>query len=263
MQMIAVMAKNGLVNKAFKLYQSMKKAGVKPGTGTFMWLLISCTRAPTNTGGAYIPRCYYVFDEMEKFHVSPSIQHFNFALQTCANVGDVSRAEDIVTIMQQHKIVPDVNSYTSLLKASGSSVSKVLFFWNQLKAEIAPDLRAYNTLLSTLKDSSNPMLCLRVYKELQDGGLVRRFALILSRLFNRFLPIQRPDKHTMSILFDVLIKEGQLKEAASTFDEFMRSPSVSIDTQLANKLISVASRFVLRRPYYWYSFQILSGGWRF
>eukprot|EP01122_Echinamoeba_exundans_P000857 TRINITY_DN1079_c0_g1_i4.p1 TRINITY_DN1079_c0_g1~~TRINITY_DN1079_c0_g1_i4.p1 ORF type:complete len:405 (-),score=50.92 TRINITY_DN1079_c0_g1_i4:179-1393(-) len=222
-QMIAVMAKNGFVNKAFKLYQSMKKAGVKPGAGTFMWLLMACARAPADTGGAYIPRCYYVLDEMTKFHVSPTIQHFNFILQTCSNFRDIARAEDVLTIMQQHKVTPDVNSYTSLLKASSASVSKLLHFWGRLKAEVAPDIRAYNTFLSTLKDSSNPMLCLRVYKEMKDTGM-------------------QPDKHTMSIILDVLVKEGQIQEAASVLDECIRSASVGIDTQLANKLISVASR---------------------
>lgn len=173
--MIAVMAKNGLINKAFKLYQSMKKAGVHPGSGTFMWLLIACTRAPTDTGGAYIPRCYYVLDEMAKFRVSPTIQHFNFALQTCANFKDGARAEDIIAIMQQHKISPDVNSYTALIKAWSASVSKILQVWNQLKGTVGPDIRAYNTLLSALKESSNPLICLKIFKEMKEAGPVRLF----------------------------------------------------------------------------------------
>lgn len=151
----------------------MKKAGVKPDSSTFVWLFLACSKAPTHTGGVFVPRCYYLFDEMVKFGYKPTVQHFNFALQTCANCSDGQRTQDILEIMNQQGVSPDLSSLTAMIRCHANDLVKLFDVWQQLRTQFAPDVRAYNTLLVALKNSPNPFLCLKILRQMPQSKVVR------------------------------------------------------------------------------------------
>lgn len=111
-RMINCMAEHGRVDKAFKMYNFLKKAQLKPRPCTFFqlfnvcfehfgWILTNSFQACKNAVGEghYVERCFYILDQMNKYQVPISLHCYNVILQVCANQGDQQSAKMIYASM--------------------------------------------------------------------------------------------------------------------------------------------------------------------
>lgn len=164
-QMIAVAAKGGHVQKAFSIYQKMKKIPLVPGLSTYHWLLQACANGKGE--GEYLARAFYVMEQMQAQGLKMTLHSYNLVLQICANAKDIEAAAEILNKMSRESIQADVSSLSSLLNCTrGPHLEPINQVWNELKSKFTPDYRAWNTYINVLRDSGFHKEALAAFNEM-------------------------------------------------------------------------------------------------
>jgi hypothetical protein len=90
--------------------------------------------------------------------------------------------------MQEEKVAPDVSTFSSLILAHSDDLVAVLKLWKDLSDRgITADLRAYNTLLSILKDSEKPIYAVKFYEEELKPKVSRDLVRSTNRIFGHLI----------------------------------------------------------------------------
>lgn len=267
-QMIKVCSFYGYVKKAFKFYNVMKKIGLTPKKSTLFWLLQTCAKGRSrDRKGGFVDYCFKILEEMKKFEVKPNLHAFNLILQTCANARDTESAKKILYMMKSGKVLPDQSTFSSLMSCfdpddedvarndteadnelhevdsvesikeeekekEKERLQRVFSFWNQMidDLKLRPDLRAVNTLLRILRNSSQPLKALEWFNE-NSAGWKDKYNLV-------------PDHRTYDILLSACLKAKKFLLAKELIEQKIipNSHLFLADVVLCNTMLRITAR---------------------
>ncbi|KAL9957362.1 hypothetical protein ACROYT_G038992 [Oculina patagonica] len=156
---ISAYARKGQVRKAFKIFNDVKKRGMKPTAHTFSSLFNACAKASVPRHA--LQRVEKLLAEISKRTAKQELEMnvitYNAAIQALVVCGNPHQAFDIYQEMQDNKVEPDGHTFSSLLaaccfdKVEGPSTAfKIL---EEMKAlQIEPDIYIFNSVLKVMRD---------------------------------------------------------------------------------------------------------------
>ncbi|XP_068635614.1 pentatricopeptide repeat-containing protein At1g66345, mitochondrial [Aristolochia californica] len=144
---IGAYCKKGKVGEASHLMQEMKLEGLKPYEDTYNFLVEGCSRV------GRLEASLLWFDEMLGRSLLPSSVACNEMIRKLCEVGDVKKANDILTLLLDRGFMPTEETYFYLLDGYGKdgSYQEVLKLYHEMEyAGPPPGLMVYTSLIGTL-----------------------------------------------------------------------------------------------------------------
>ncbi|XP_022784229.1 pentatricopeptide repeat-containing protein 1, mitochondrial-like isoform X2 [Stylophora pistillata] len=156
---ISAYAKSREVKKAFKLYNDVKKWGLRPTAYTYSSLFYACTQAQVTE--RTLERVEKLYTEISlrvpKDELEMNLITYNAAIQAFAVCGNPDRVFDVYQEMRKNKFVPDEYTFTSLLAACCLDPDEGPRLAFQLLEEmkwfrLRPNIYIYNSVLKVMRN---------------------------------------------------------------------------------------------------------------
>lgn len=260
-QMIAVAAKGGHVQKAFSIYQKMKKVPLTPSLSTYHWLLQACANGQGE--GEYLARAFYTMEQMEAQKIKMTLHTYNLVLQICANAKDIEAAAEVLRKMAREGIQADVSSLSSLLNCTrGPNIEPINQVWKELQSKFTPDSRAWNTYINVLRDSGFYKEALEAFHQMiasppaaieieEHPELYGAYALSSSQPKNSadpkkpLTPTIIPSAFSLSLILDCCAQAKLFVEARAILTQIFElwKDKITYDEVLFQSMLRIASRF--------------------
>jgi pentatricopeptide repeat protein len=144
------------INSSFKIYNYMKKDGVKPNKLIFHQLLRTCATGDSKKNAERV--IHLLFEDMVKWKINRTTFMFNLGLKCCSNCKYSEGALQILEHMKENKIERDVFTYGILIQIHSHKDDVVNAFntFEEMKNDkIKPDVYIYNSLMTLCKNSSD------------------------------------------------------------------------------------------------------------
>lgn len=155
--LIGVLGRHGYTQKAFKLFNQMKKFGLAPQDPTYTALFNACSNSPWPEDG--LKRANDLCQLMHEKEHQPNLMTYNAMVKAYAKCGDLRTSFAIVdeAITAGHK--PDGACYSALLMACISDkeagLKHAIEVWRVMrKRKVVPVTQHYNLLLRAVRDCS-------------------------------------------------------------------------------------------------------------
>eukprot|EP01080_Neovahlkampfia_damariscottae_P000873 gene873-9784_t len=206
------------INSSFKIYNYMKKDGVKPTKETFIQLLRSCSLGHAEKSIEKVNKL--LFEDAKKWKINRSTFMFNLALKSCAKQNDTETANKIHEEMKNENIKRDIFTYGLLIQiqCKSGNVNKAFDLFEQMKnEEVKPDVYIYNSLMTLCKNHKDNL------------------TEISFELFRKMIEVDsiRPTLHSFSILLGALRKNNEFHRSILLFKE-LKYQEIEIDSPLMN-----------------------------
>merc|ERR1719453_1487245 len=168
---------------------------------------------------------------------------YNTLIDSCARCGRMEIVPTILEDMKTHKIMPNLITYSTLLKGhcQNGDMQKAFSLLEQIKqdAHLKPDEIMYNSLLDGCAQSNLVDEGLRLVEEMQSLGVSpSNFTLsILVKLLNRARRLEqafaiveeitkkynfRPNVHVYTNLVQACVSNQQLKRGVSVLEQMVQ-----------------------------------------
>lgn len=153
--LIGACADVGYTKKAFKLFNDMKRRGLKPTGDTYTCLFTACVNSPWVTDG--LKRAHGLRELMIEKAIEPNLTNYNAMIKAFGRCGDLSTAFSLVDEMMSKKIKIRVHTFNHLLQACISDknhgLRHALIVWRKmLKLKEKPNIFSFNLMLKCVKD---------------------------------------------------------------------------------------------------------------
>ncbi|KAG8231129.1 hypothetical protein J437_LFUL010455, partial [Ladona fulva] len=147
--------KFGYTKKAYKLYNEMKKRGIKPRASVYTSLFNACSNSPWKEDG--LSRASQLMESLESSGYEPNIINYNAMIKAFGRCGDLEVSFRLVDQMISKGIAPDSSTFAFLLQACASDKESgfrhAILVWEKMISKgIKPSLHTYNLLLRCCKD---------------------------------------------------------------------------------------------------------------
>lgn len=153
--LIGACAEVGYTQKAFKLFNDMKRRALEPTGDTYTCLFEACTNSPWITDG--LNRANNLRELMIEKAIEPNLTNYNAMIKAFGRCGDIATAFKIVDEMVSKKIKIRVHTLNHLLHAcitdKENGLRHALIVWRKmLKLREKPNIYSFNLLLKCVKE---------------------------------------------------------------------------------------------------------------
>ena len=198
-QLILSCSRSGKWNRAFNLYNTMKKFQFKPSIKT-MNILITCL-SNVKYGKTEDPiiktreKIEFIKNQMIKYDIQPTIREYNALFKALGNVGDLDGSLYIMDELftnRKSEVKPDVTTFTILMENIGKKdLNQTFVIWDYMKdqTDVQPDTYLYNTILKVCNLNEKAELAIEIFNEMRENNI-------------------KPDKRTISMLATAYSKLG-------------------------------------------------------
>ncbi|XP_046404393.1 pentatricopeptide repeat-containing protein 1, mitochondrial [Ischnura elegans] len=145
----------GYTKKAFKLYNEMKKRGIKPRPSVYTSLFNACSNSPWKEDT--LSRATYLLNSLEGNGYEPNDINYNAMIKAFGRGGDLTRAFSLVDQMLDRGIGVSSSTFAFLLQACVSDKEAgfrhAVIVWDKMRKNgINPSVYTYNLLLRCCKE---------------------------------------------------------------------------------------------------------------
>ncbi|XP_064618279.1 pentatricopeptide repeat-containing protein 1, mitochondrial-like [Liolophura sinensis] len=152
--LISILGKAGYTKKAFKVFNQMKKMGVKPKPNTYTALFNACSNSPWPQDG--LQRAQNLENLMKEKRHQPNIITYRAMIKAYGVCGDVQAAFRVLDEASVH-CQPDLKCFSFLLMACCSDreagFRHAILVWRLMhQYHLLPTLYQYNLLLRVIRD---------------------------------------------------------------------------------------------------------------
>lgn len=153
--LIGACAEVGYTQKAFKLFNDMKRRALKPTGDTYTCLFEACTNSPWIEDG--LNRAKNLRELMIEKAIEPNLTNYNAMIKAYGRCGDIAGAFKIVDEMVSKRIKIRIHTLNHLLHACITNKDKGLvhglIVWRtMLKLREKPNIYSFNLMLKCVKD---------------------------------------------------------------------------------------------------------------
>lgn len=153
--LIGACGRFGYTKKAFKLYNDMKKRGLKVTPHTYTGLFNACANSPYPQDG--LSRAEHLRELMVEKGYSPNQTNYHAMIKAFGRCGDLETAFSIVDEMVDKKVLASSETFNFLLQACitdrDAGFRHALLVWRKmLEKGINPDRFTYNLMLRCSRD---------------------------------------------------------------------------------------------------------------
>lgn len=166
----------GYTKKAFKLYNDMKKRGVRPNGGTYTSLFNACANCPFPGYGFQQAKHLKALMDEKSIFIRPITYHA--MIKAFGRCGAVDIAFSLVDEMIEKKLPLSADTFCFVLQACISDKEAgfrlALVVWHKLRRKwIKPDIYNYNLLLRTVRECGTGDLVTfqQAIDEIMKGGV--------------------------------------------------------------------------------------------
>ncbi|ELR22353.1 pentatricopeptide repeat domain/PPR repeatcontaining protein [Acanthamoeba castellanii str. Neff] len=251
--LISALAKFGLVDDCFAVFDRMKGSGVQPNEWTYTALISACVPQRDRT------RAMRVFEEMREQREDLKPDAVTYTLLLKANEGrtvvEVKEAMQLLTKLKKSGVVPNVRLFDALINViSGNNFLEGKVGLNQEKKEMEEGRSKYSKYKR--RDSMHDQA--RAQKEMREMGKAQRLELVLDVLerMKEFEKLTREVTGAEPLraniyLFNSLFRayklngenQSDFEEAFVVFEELMK-PRPNVETYTT--LLEIACRMRYR-----------------
>ncbi|CAI6004640.1 unnamed protein product [Closterium sp. NIES-64] len=202
--LLAACNARSLVEQSAMVFRSMVASQVPPNALSYASLV------DTHRRGGQLGGVRRLFQEMsEEEGVVADVSAYNMLIDAYAWGGEYQAAQEVFNEMQQAGCIPNVATYTALLKALGSNGSYHHVFNEMQQAGCIPNVATYTALLKALGSNGSYHHVRSVFTQMKASG-------------------RKPDLATYQTLLDVFISGGFFREASRLFWD-MEEDGVEVD----------------------------------
>ncbi|KAG7591237.1 Pentatricopeptide repeat [Arabidopsis thaliana x Arabidopsis arenosa] len=217
---LSCLVKNGKLDSCIKLFDQMKRDGLKPDVVTYNTLLAGCIKVKNG-----YPKAVELIGELPHNGIQMDSVMYGTVLAICASNGRCEEAENFIQQMKAEGHSPNIYHYSSLLNS---------YSWKG-------DYKKADELMTEMKSIGlvpNKVMMTTLLKVYIKGGLFDRSRELLSELESAgYAENEMP----YCMLMDGLSKAGKLEEARSIFDD-MKGKGVRSDGYANSIMISALCR---------------------
>ncbi|XP_010475980.1 PREDICTED: pentatricopeptide repeat-containing protein At1g10910, chloroplastic [Camelina sativa] len=217
---LSCLVKNGKLDSCIKLFDQMKRDGLKPDVVTYNTLLAGCIKVKNG-----FPKAMELVGELPHNGIQMDSVMYGTVLAVCASNGRCEEAENIIRQMKAEGHSLNIYHYSSLLNS---------YSWKG-------DYKKADELMTEMKSIGlvpNKVMMTTLLKVYIKGGLFDRSRELLSELESAgYAENEMP----YCMLMDGLSKAGKLEEARSIFDD-MKGKGVKSDGYANSIMISALCR---------------------
>ncbi|CAN8311955.1 unnamed protein product [Cochlearia groenlandica] len=217
---LSCLAKNGKLDSCVKLFDQMKRDGLKPDVITYNTLLAGCIKVKNG-----YPKAMELVAELPHNGIQMDGVMYGTVLAICASNGRCEEAERFIQQMKAEGHSPNIYHYSSLLNS---------YSWKG-------DYKKADELMTEMKSvglEPNKVMMTTLLKVYIKGGLFERSRELLSELESAgFVDSEMP----YCMLMDGFSKTGKLEEARSIYDD-MKGKGVKSDGYANSIMISALCR---------------------
>ncbi|AAB65486.1 membrane-associated salt-inducible protein isolog; 88078-84012 [Arabidopsis thaliana] len=217
---LSCLVKNGKLDSCIKLFDQMKRDGLKPDVVTYNTLLAGCIKVKNG-----YPKAIELIGELPHNGIQMDSVMYGTVLAICASNGRSEEAENFIQQMKVEGHSPNIYHYSSLLNS---------YSWKG-------DYKKADELMTEMKSIGlvpNKVMMTTLLKVYIKGGLFDRSRELLSELESAgYAENEMP----YCMLMDGLSKAGKLEEARSIFDD-MKGKGVRSDGYANSIMISALCR---------------------
>lgn len=153
--LIGACAEVGYTQKAFKLFNDMKRRALKPTGDTYTCLFEACSNSPWINDG--LNRAKNLRELMIEKAIEPNLTNYNAMIKAFGRCGDIATAFKIVDEMVSKRIKIRIHTLNHLLHAcisdKDNGLRHALIIWRKmLKMREKPNIYSFNLMLKCVKD---------------------------------------------------------------------------------------------------------------
>ncbi|XP_049874728.1 pentatricopeptide repeat-containing protein 1, mitochondrial [Pectinophora gossypiella] len=153
--LIGACAEVGYTKKAFRLYNDMKRRGLKVTGDTYTCLFEACANSPWALDG--LKNAKHLRNLMIDKGIEPNLTNYNAMIKAFGRCGDLTTAFKIIDEMIAKKIKIRVHTLNNLLHAcisdKNSGLRHGLIVWRKmLKLKEKPNIYSFNLMLKCVKE---------------------------------------------------------------------------------------------------------------
>ncbi|XP_023936395.2 pentatricopeptide repeat-containing protein 1, mitochondrial [Bicyclus anynana] len=153
--LIGACAEVGYTKKAFKLFNDMKRRGLKPTGDTYTCLFEACIYSPWTKDGLKLAT--HLRNHMTEKGIEPNLTNYNVMIKAFGRCSDIPTAFKIVDEMISKKIKIRVHTFNHLMQVCISDkeygLKHALIVWRKmLKMREKPNVYSFNLMLKCVKD---------------------------------------------------------------------------------------------------------------
>ncbi|KAJ4915479.1 hypothetical protein Rs2_01029 [Raphanus sativus] len=217
---LSCLVKNGKLDSCIKLFDQMKRDGLKPDVVTYNTLLAGFIKVKNG-----FPKAMELVGELPRNGIKMDGVMYGTVLAICASNGRCEEAESFITQMKAEGHSTNIYHYSSLLNS---------YSWKG-------DYKKADELMTEMKSVGlvpNKVMMTTLLKVYIKGGLFERSRELLSELESAgYADNEMP----YCMLMDGLSKTGKLEEAKTIFDD-MKSKGVKSDGYANSIMIAALCR---------------------
>ncbi|VVA90902.1 unnamed protein product [Arabis nemorensis] len=217
---LSCLVKNGKLDSSIKLFDQMKRDGLKPDVVTYNTLLAGCIKVKNG-----YPKAMELVGELPHNGIQMDGVMYGTVLAICASNGRCEEAESFIHQMKVEGHSPNIYHYSALLNS---------YSWKG-------DYKKADELMTEMKSVGlvpNKVMMTTLLKVYTKGGLFERSRELLAELESAgYAENEMP----YCMLMDGLSKAGKLEEARSIFDD-MKGKGVQSDGYANSIMISALCR---------------------
>lgn len=149
--LISELGRLGYVKKAFKLYNKMKKRGLKVVGATYTALFNGCATTPFRKDG--LERAKQLREIMIEKGDEPNTQNYHAMMKAFGRGGDLVTVFELMDEMKEKKIPIEVRTFNFLLQAAYEDgehgLRHALIVWHKIyRHGMRPDIYSFNMMLA-------------------------------------------------------------------------------------------------------------------
>lgn len=152
--LISELGRLGYMKKAFKLYNKMKKRGLKVTGATYTALFNACANTPHKQGG--LEQAKRLREIMLEKGDEPNTQNYHAMMKAFGRGGDLMTVFELVDEMKEKKVRIEVQTFNFLLQAAYEDgehgLRHALLVWHKIyRHGMRPDIYSFNMMLAVAR----------------------------------------------------------------------------------------------------------------
>ncbi|KAK7862344.1 hypothetical protein R5R35_011572 [Gryllus longicercus] len=145
----------GETKKAFKLYNQMKRRGLKVPDAVYTGLFNACANSSDPRNG--LKCCLHLQGLLQEKGVELNATHYNAMMKAYGRCGELSKAFQVADLMMDKEMQLDSNAFNFLLQAcisdTQAGLRHALWVWQKmLQRKLKPSIYSFNLMLRCVRD---------------------------------------------------------------------------------------------------------------